>query len=121
MFCPSDPPSQIHTDWPSYLRNKGIFFVKRDRHPIPEIDKDDSENGRDLLDHLTCGDIYPNVLGQIISPVISNSLVDVRYFQTISVAGWRRSSFRYSRMSRTSLNSLSVSAMVNISDEVKTL
>ena len=57
---------QIHTDWPSYLRNKGIFFVKRDRQAIPEIDTDQAEDSRDLLDYVTCGDIYPNVLGQIV-------------------------------------------------------
>ena len=54
---------QIHTDWPSYLRNKGIFFVKRENEGIPELD-DEDDDPPDLLDHLTCGDIYPNVLGK---------------------------------------------------------
>ena len=56
---------QIHTDWPSYLRTKGIFFVKRENVGIPEPGDDDDENKTqyDLLDYLTCGDIYPNVLG----------------------------------------------------------
>ena len=54
---------QIHTDWPSYLRNKGIFFVKRDNDGIPEIDEDEDDGSFDLLDHVACGDIYPNVLG----------------------------------------------------------
>ena len=26
----------IHTDWPSALRNKGVYFVKREKRPIPE-------------------------------------------------------------------------------------
>ena len=56
---------QIHTDWPSYLRNKGIFFVKRDNEGIPEIDEEDEEEPPDLLDYVTCGDIYPNVLGEL--------------------------------------------------------
>ena len=25
----------IHTDWPSALKNKGVFFVKREKQPIP--------------------------------------------------------------------------------------
>ena len=54
---------QIHTDWPSYLRNKGIFFVKRDRLGIPELGQEDQDS-TDLLDYVTCGDIYPNVLGE---------------------------------------------------------
>ena len=54
---------QIHTDWPSYLRNKGIFFVKRENEGIPELD-DEDDDPPDLLDHVTCGDIYPNVLGK---------------------------------------------------------
>ena len=55
---------QIHTDWPTYLKNKGVFFVKRDKAPIPDLD--DDEEDEDLLDHLTCGDIHPNVLGKTI-------------------------------------------------------
>ena len=43
-------------DWPSPLRNKGVFYVKREPKPLPE------EAG-DLLDHMTCGDIHPNSLG----------------------------------------------------------
>ena len=26
----------IHTDWPSALRNKGVYFVKKEKTPIPE-------------------------------------------------------------------------------------
>ena len=25
----------VHTDWPSALKNKGVFFVKRNKAPIP--------------------------------------------------------------------------------------
>ena len=53
----------MHTDWPSYLRNKGIFFVKRDKQGIPELGQED-QDCTDLLDYVTCGDIYPNVLGE---------------------------------------------------------
>ena len=48
---------QIHTDWPSPLRNKGVFFVKRDKEPLPE-------NVDELLDHMVCGDVHPNALDQ---------------------------------------------------------
>ena len=27
---------QVHTDWPSPLKNKGVFFVKRDKEPLPQ-------------------------------------------------------------------------------------
>lgn len=47
---------QIHTDWPSPMRNKGVFFVKKEKKPIP------SENF-DFAEHISVGDIYPNVLG----------------------------------------------------------
>ena len=46
---------QIHTDWPSPLKNKGVFFVKRYPEPLPD--------SQDLSDYLACGDIHPNVLG----------------------------------------------------------
>ena len=44
-----------HTDWPSILRNKGVFFVKREPEPLPK------EN---FLNFMTCGDIHPNALGK---------------------------------------------------------
>ena len=47
---------QVHTDWPSPLRNKGVFFVKRHDKPLPE-------QVEDLLDYMACGDIHPNTLG----------------------------------------------------------
>ena len=46
-------------DWPSPLRNKGVFYVKREPKPLPE-----TETSSDLLDHMTCGDIHPNSLGK---------------------------------------------------------
>ena len=48
---------QVHTDWPSPLKNKGVFFVKREKEPLPE-------NVDELLDHMVCGDIPPNALDQ---------------------------------------------------------
>ena len=47
---------QIHTDWPSPMRNKGVFFVKKEKKPMP------AENF-DFAEHMAVGDIYPNVLG----------------------------------------------------------
>ena len=61
----------IHTDWPSALKNKGVFFVKREKQPVPL----DEVNARltitsspahpqdfDLTEFITYGDIYPNAL-----------------------------------------------------------
>ena len=45
-------------DWPSPLKNKGVFFCKREKEPLPE---DISE----LLNYMCCGDIHPNPLGNI--------------------------------------------------------
>jgi hypothetical protein len=42
-----------HSDWPSPLKNKGVYFVKREKEPLPK------EN---FLSSLTCGDIHPNAL-----------------------------------------------------------
>ncbi len=42
-----------HTQWPSALKNKGVFFIKRDEKPLP---KDN------FLAVMTCGDIHPNAL-----------------------------------------------------------
>lgn len=42
-----------HSDWPSPLKNKGVYFVKREKEPLP---KDN------FLSSLTCGDIHPNAL-----------------------------------------------------------
>ena len=48
------------------MRNKGIFFVKRENDGIPEIDEEvESSSSFDILDHVTCGDIHPNVLGSL--------------------------------------------------------
>ena len=41
--------------------------MKRERVGIPEPDTDHEDKAQyDLLDFLTCGDIYPNVLGRLI-------------------------------------------------------
>ena len=44
-------------DWPSPLKNKGVFFVKREKIALPEEMKD-------LLNWMCCGDIHPNPLGK---------------------------------------------------------
>ena len=48
----------IHLDWPSYLKSKGVYFVKKDNSKIPE-----AECGK-LLDYITCGDVHSNILGK---------------------------------------------------------
>ena len=57
-----------HTDWPSILRNKGVFFVKREPEPLP---KDN------FMSFMTCGDIHPNALDhfcawveEVIAPIL---------------------------------------------------
>ena len=42
-----------HTEWPAALKNKGVYFIKRDMKPLPK------EN---FLNVMTCGDIHPNAL-----------------------------------------------------------
>ena len=44
-------------DWPSPLKNKGVFFVKREKVALPE-------EMSDLLNWMCCGDIHPNPLDQ---------------------------------------------------------
>ena len=39
-----------HTDWPAPLKNKGVYFVKREMEPLPRDN---------FLTVLTCGDIHP--------------------------------------------------------------
>ena len=59
----------IHTDWPSALKNKGVFFVKREKQPVPldEVNLDyhslpPAHQDFDLTEFITFGDIYPNAL-----------------------------------------------------------
>ena len=47
---------QIHIEWPSKIRSKGVFFVKKELEKI-------SENEECMLNSLVCGDIHSNVLG----------------------------------------------------------
>ena len=42
-----------HTDWPAPLKNKGVYFVKREMEPLPRDN---------FLTVLTCGDIHPESL-----------------------------------------------------------
>ena len=60
----------IHTDWPSPLKNKGVYFVKREPTSVPR------ENFDKVL---TCGDIHPNSLDhfcawveEVIAPILKN-------------------------------------------------
>ncbi len=59
-----------HTDWPSPLKNKGVYFVKRDKMALP---KDD------FLSTLTCGDIHPNSLDHFCAWVEEVSFQEVDY------------------------------------------
>ena len=75
---------QIHTDWPSPLRNKGVFFVKREAVPLPDRVKE-------LLNHMTCGDIHPNSLEhfcalveEVMVPILKNEANMSKFPQCIS-------------------------------------
>ena len=48
---------QIHVDWPSEIKHKGVYFVKKDPLPIPE--GEDVDYSRIM----TWGDVHSNVLG----------------------------------------------------------
>ena len=54
------------------MRNKGVFFVKRDKKPLPE-------GNVDLADYVVVGDIHPNVLDhfcawveEVLVPIFKN-------------------------------------------------
>ena len=54
------------------MRNKGVFFVKRDKKPLPE-------GNVDLADYVAFGDIHPNVLDhfcawveEVLVPIFKN-------------------------------------------------
>ena len=71
---------QILTDWPCVLKNKAVYFVKREKvrnifgkipfhlskAPLTRLESDLSlkEANERLLNELTLGDIYPNALGK---------------------------------------------------------
>ena len=40
-----------------------MYFVKRSEGPLPR------DLSQPLLDHLTCGDVHPNILGEIVLDV----------------------------------------------------
>ena len=63
---------KIHTDWPSPMRNKGVFFVKKEKKGMP------AENF-DFAEHMAVGDVYPNVLDylclwveEVLVPIFNN-------------------------------------------------
>ena len=75
---------QIHTDWPSPLKNKGVFFVKREKVPLPE-------DINDLLDHMACGDVHPNALDQfcalveeVVVPIFKNEFNMAKFPQCVA-------------------------------------
>ena len=84
---------QIHTDWPSPLRNKGVFFVKREKVPLPD-------KISELLNWMCCGDIHPNPLGTLI---YLRTLISHYFFcvQISSVELWRRCTIPPSAATRT--------------------
>ena len=92
---------QIHTDWPSPMRNKGVFFVKKEKKPMP------AENF-DFAEHMAVGDIYPNVLGFNYSVlfVISIEYATCKKFQTTFVPGLRKFLYPSSIIQITWRNSL---------------
>ena len=54
------------------MRNKGVFFVKREKKPLPE-------GNVDLADYMAMGDIHPNVLDhfcawveEVLVPIFQN-------------------------------------------------
>ena len=49
---------QVHTDWPSYLYSKGVYFVKKNPGSLP------TDLTQPLLDYLACGDVHSNILGE---------------------------------------------------------
>ena len=62
-----------HTEWPASLKNKGVFFIKREVKPLPK------EN---FLNEMTCGDIHPNALDHFcawVEEVISSLDRDLSY------------------------------------------
>ena len=94
-------------DWPSPLRNKGVFYVKREPRPLPE------KEGVDLLDHLTCGDIHPNTLGTHLPLVHNKHTYNILcVLQTISAPWSRRFLSQYSATCSTSPSSRNASQTV---------
>ena len=62
-----------HTDWPTPLKNKGVYFVKREREPLPKTN---------FLTFLTCGDIHPNALDHFCAWVEEVSTHDTYEYDT---------------------------------------
>ena len=60
-----------HTDWPTHLKNKGVYFVKREKEPLPKTN---------FLSFLTCGDIHPNALDHFCAWVEEVSLIYYTFF-----------------------------------------
>ena len=65
-------------------RNKGVFYVKREIQPLPD-------NSKELLNHMTCGDIHPNSLEhfcalveEVMVPILKNEANMAKFPQCIS-------------------------------------
>ena len=65
-------------------RNKGVFFVKREAEPLPE-------DFKELLNHMTCGDIHPNSLEhfcalveEVMVPILKNEANLAKFPQCIA-------------------------------------
>ena len=70
----------------SVVRNKGVFFVKRETEPLPS-----SKKILQLLNHMTCGDIHPNSLEhfcalveEVMVPILKNEANMAKFPQCIS-------------------------------------
>ena len=71
------------------MRNKAVFFVKREKMPLPD-------GNVDLADFMAVGDIYPNVLGRR-SPNSVHIFITL-IIQIISVLGLKKFWSQYSTM-----------------------
>ena len=48
---------QIHIEWPSKLRSKGVYFIKKENEKLPSIENES------FMNSMVCGDIQSNILG----------------------------------------------------------
>ena len=63
---------------------EGVFFVKREAEPLPE-------DFKELLNHMTCGDIHPNSLEhfcalveEVMVPILKNEANLAKFPQCIA-------------------------------------
>ena len=82
-------PMQLHIEWPTQLRSKGVYFVKREKEAIPELIEEGNETN-ELLQNLTCGDVHPNVLGIFLLYCAEFRWKNHSVIQNISALGWMK-------------------------------